>query len=160
MRAHGENSSPGGDSWCSSHGTFDVAAESESGGCLGCSGHTATRLKDGDRGWGARRRDPRVNGADIYVARFTRNGMGSANPCWRCIEWCRWAGVKRIFHWDADEGRFLVVKVNGAPSGQYETQADTRLFAGMVRGQFLLALLSAYCIAGMAIVLTCCNTEI
>ena len=95
--------------------------------------NTATRLKDGDRGWDARRRDPRANGADIYVARFTKNGMGSAKPCWRCIEWCRWAGVKRIFHWDADEGRFVVVKVNDAQSGQYETHADIRLFAGLVR---------------------------
>ncbi|KAI0698187.1 hypothetical protein C8T65DRAFT_660991 [Cerioporus squamosus] len=87
--------------------------------------------KDGDRGWDARRRDPRANGADLYVARFTKNGMGSAKPCWRCIEWCRWAGVKRIFHWDADEGRFIVVKVNDAQSGQYETHADIRLFAGL-----------------------------
>ncbi|RDX47700.1 hypothetical protein OH76DRAFT_1384976 [Lentinus brumalis] len=93
--------------------------------------NTATRLKDGDRGWDARRRDPRANGADLYVARFTKNGMGSAKPCWRCLEWCRWAGVKRIFHWDADEGRFLVVKVNDAQSGQYETHADIRLFAGL-----------------------------
>ena len=94
---------------------------------------TATRLKDGDRGWDARRRDPRANGADIYVARFTKNGMGSAKPCWRCLEWCRWAGVKRIFHWNADENRFEVVKVNNADSGQYETHADIRLFAGLVR---------------------------
>ncbi|TFK90915.1 hypothetical protein K466DRAFT_516324 [Polyporus arcularius HHB13444] len=93
--------------------------------------NTATRLKDGDRGWDARRRDPRANGADLYVARFTKNGMGSAKPCWRCLEWCRWAGVKRIFHWDADEGRFLVVKVNDAQSAQYETHADIRLFAGL-----------------------------
>ena len=95
--------------------------------------NTATRLKDGDRGWDARRRDPRANGADIYVARFTKNGFGSAKPCWRCLEWCRWAGVKRIFHWDADVGRFEVVKVNDAETGQYETHADIRLFAGLVR---------------------------
>ncbi|KAI1783210.1 hypothetical protein LXA43DRAFT_956515 [Ganoderma leucocontextum] len=100
-------------------------------------GSNATRSKDGDRGWDTRRRDPRANGADIYVARFTKNGMGTARPCWRCLEWCRWAGVKRIFHWNADENRFEVVKVNSAQSGQYETHADIRLFAGLVRRLFL-----------------------
>ncbi|KAI0673178.1 hypothetical protein C8Q78DRAFT_1137561 [Trametes maxima] len=96
---------------------------------------TASRtcqLKEADKLWDARRRDPRANGADIYVARFTKNGMGSAKPCWRCLEWCRWAGVKRIFHWNAEEGKFDVVKVNSAESGQYETHADIRLFAGLV----------------------------
>ncbi|KZT68010.1 hypothetical protein DAEQUDRAFT_672057 [Daedalea quercina L-15889] len=67
------------------------------------------------KAWGARRRDPRVNGADIYVARFTKNGMGSAAPCWRCLEW------------------FEVVKVNSTQSNMYETHADCRLFAGLVR---------------------------
>ncbi|KAI0032125.1 hypothetical protein K488DRAFT_50605 [Vararia minispora EC-137] len=102
-------------------------------------GDTCRRSRDGKgrgpletKAWAARRRDPRVNGADIYVARVTKAGMGSARPCWRCVEWCRWAGVKRIFHWNADEGRFDVVKVNSADPGQYETHADIRLFAGMV----------------------------
>ncbi|KAH9922247.1 uncharacterized protein B0H18DRAFT_1212716 [Fomitopsis serialis] len=84
------------------------------------------------KGWDARRRDPRVNGADIYVARFTKNGMGGARPCWRCLEWCRWAGVKRIFHWNGEESRFDVVKVNSAQGDiMYETHADIRLFAGL-----------------------------
>ena len=61
-----------------------------------------------------RRRDPRINGADIYVARVTKVGMGSAKPCWRCVEWCRWAGVKRIFHWNGEDGKFDMVKVNTA----------------------------------------------
>lgn len=80
-----------------------------------------------------------MNGADIYVARFTKSGMtGSAAPCWRCLEWCRWAGVKRIFHWNADEGGFDVVKVNNPQGGgMYETHADVRLFAGLVRGLLL-----------------------
>ncbi|KAI0633039.1 hypothetical protein C8Q77DRAFT_1175868 [Trametes polyzona] len=98
------------------------------------SARTASRirhLRDTDKLWDARRRDPRANGADIYVARFTKNGMGTAKPCWRCLEWCRWAGVKRIFHWNAEEGKFDVVKVNSAESGQYETHADIRLFAGL-----------------------------
>jgi len=84
------------------------------------------------KGWDARRRDSRVNGADIYVARFTKNGMGSASPCWRCLEWCRWAGVKRIFHWNGEESKFDVVKVNSAQGdNMYETHADFRLFAGL-----------------------------
>ncbi|CAL1698221.1 unnamed protein product [Somion occarium] len=88
--------------------------------------------RDSDRGWSVRRRDPRVNGSDIYVARFTKNGMGTAKPCWRCLEWSRWAGVKRIFHWNAEDNRFEVVKVNSAQREQYETHSDVRLFAGSV----------------------------
>jgi len=86
---------------------------------------------EGEKAWCARRRDPRINGADIYVARVTKVGMGSARPCWRCVEWCRWAGVKRIFHWNGEDGKFEVVKVNTAVRDQYETHADIRLFAGM-----------------------------
>jgi hypothetical protein len=91
---------------------------------------------DVEKAWSARRRDPRINGADIYVARVTKVGMGSAKPCWRCLEWCRWAGVKRIFHWNGEEGKFDMVKVNTAERGQYETHADIRLFAGMVSCRF------------------------
>ena len=58
--------------------------------------------------------------------------MGSAKPCWRCVEWCRWAGVKRIFHWNGEDGKFDMVKVNTAEKDQYETHADIRLYAGMV----------------------------
>lgn len=82
--------------------------------------------------WDIRRRDSRVNGADLYVARFTKQGFGTACPCWRCIEWCRWAGVKRIFHWDGDHNRFEVIKVNDAYGCAYETHADGRLFSGSV----------------------------
>ncbi|KAI9058723.1 hypothetical protein FKP32DRAFT_1581469 [Trametes sanguinea] len=109
-------------------------ASSSSGG-FSASSKTTPRTRQPreiDKLWDARRRDPRANGADIYVARFTKNGMGTAKPCWRCLEWCRWAGVKRIFHWNAEEGKFDVVKVNSAESGQYETHADIRLFAGLV----------------------------
>lgn len=83
------------------------------------------------KSWDERRRDPRVNGADIYVARVTKSGLGDAKPCWRCLEWCRWAGVKRVFHWNGDEQRFEVVKVNSAERENYETRADSRLFAGL-----------------------------
>ena len=95
-----------------------------------------------EKAWSARRRDPRINGADIYVARVTKVGMGSARPCWRCVEWCRWAGVKRIFHWNGEEGKFDVVKVNTAERDQYETHADIRLFAGMVSCRLVLIRLS------------------
>ena len=82
--------------------------------------------------WNTRRRNARVNGSDLYVARFTKDGMGSAKPCWRCLEWSRWAGVKRIFHWNADKNRFDVVKVNNERCEPYETHSDIRLFRGAV----------------------------
>jgi hypothetical protein len=98
---------------------------------------------DVEKAWSARRRDPRINGADLYVARVTKVGMGSAKPCWRCLEWCRWAGVKRIFHWNGEEGKFDMVKVNTAERDQYETHADIRLFAGMASCRFFPSSLSA-----------------
>lgn len=45
--------------------------------------------------------------------------------------------MKRIFHWNAEESKFDVVKVNSAESGQYETHADIRLFAGLVSAPFV-----------------------
>ncbi|KAF8266057.1 hypothetical protein EI94DRAFT_1520116, partial [Lactarius quietus] len=97
-----------------------------------CRSHSGTPAPPGeaDKAWSARRRDPRINGADLYVARVTKVGMGSAKPCWRCVEWCRWAGVKRIFHWNGEDGKFDMVKVNTAERDQYETHADIRLYAG------------------------------
>ncbi|KAG2078415.1 hypothetical protein BDR04DRAFT_1124266 [Suillus decipiens] len=73
--------------------------------------------------------DSRVNGADIYVARVIKNGLGAAKPCWRCIHWCWWFGVKRIFHWNPVIGVFEVLKVNEGYKDHYETQTDVRLFA-------------------------------
>lgn len=83
-------------------------------------------------GWSSRRRDPKINGCDLYVARVTKSGCGNARPCWRCLEWCRWAGIKRIFHWNEVTSQFEVVKVNNSEPGHYETHADIRLFAGLV----------------------------
>lgn len=74
-----------------------------------------------------------MNGADLYVVRVTKSGVGNAQPCWRCVRWCAWSGVKRIFHWNPKEGRFDVTKVNDESGGFYQTQEDTRLFAGAVR---------------------------
>ena len=107
-------------------------SESSDGGCLQ-SGSSIAILPANAKGWSVRRRDPRVNGADIYVARFLKNGMGNARPCWRCLEWCRWAGIKRVFHWDGETGRWECVKVNDANKEPYETRADGRLAAGLVR---------------------------
>ncbi|KAL5525258.1 hypothetical protein ACEPAF_9128 [Sanghuangporus sanghuang] len=81
--------------------------------------------------WDSRRRDSKMNGADLYVARITKNGCGNARPCWRCLEWCRWAGIKRIFHWNETTNQFDVVKVNNFSADGYETHADNRLFAGL-----------------------------
>ncbi|KAG1859091.1 hypothetical protein C8R48DRAFT_605897 [Suillus tomentosus] len=84
------------------------------------------------RGRNARRRDSKVNGADIYVARVIKNGLGAAKPCWRCIHWCWWFGVKRIFHWNPVIGDFEVLKVNEGYKDHYETQTDVRLFTRLV----------------------------
>lgn len=92
----------------------------------------------------------RVTGADIYVVRMTRSGaVGNATPCWRCMEWCKWAGVKRIFHYAVDDdgtggigedvgngkqnkkGRWVCVKVNDStPEKCYWTQGDGRILGG------------------------------
>jgi hypothetical protein len=49
--------------------------------------HFHNRLKKGssvkERDLDLRRRDLRVKGADLYVVRITKNGMGCAKPCWR-----------------------------------------------------------------------------
>jgi hypothetical protein len=89
------------------------------GGCCGGVGPVG--------GCDVRRRDSKVNGADIYVARVTKKGLGNAKPCWRCVHWCYWAGIKRIFHWDEALGRWEVVKVNSPGEDQYETATDIRL---------------------------------
>ena len=72
---------------------------------------------------------------DMYVARFTKNGFGSAKPCGRCVEWCRWAGVKRVFHWNPHvkpSGAWDVLKVND-PTSAYLTHADFKINARTVR---------------------------
>ncbi|KAG8936440.1 hypothetical protein FRC02_002271 [Tulasnella sp. 418] len=78
-----------------------------------------------------RRRDPRVNGSDLYVVRVKKTGMGNAMPCWRCLEWCRWAGVKRVFHWSKDEHKWMMVKVNDTDSKLYQTRSDEEKGKGL-----------------------------
>ncbi|KAK0216287.1 hypothetical protein IW262DRAFT_1439503 [Armillaria fumosa] len=80
-----------------------------------------------------RRRFSKITGADLYVVRTTKNGMGCARPCWRCIDWCDWAGIKRIFYWNESDGTFCCLKVADAKNTRYETQADVRLFGGALR---------------------------
>ena len=109
------------------------------GGICGALIYAMPSEMTGGRAYVARRRDPRVNGADIYVARITKQGCGNARPCWRCLEWCKWAGVKRIFHWNEGMCKFDVVKVNSAPREQYETHADNRLYAGLVSPRFCIS---------------------
>lgn len=70
---------------------------------------------------------PRVNGADLYVVRTTKAALACAKPCWRCVEWCRWAGIRRIFHWDPTSASFKCIKVSDAMIEHYQTQADQRL---------------------------------
>jgi len=75
-----------------------------------------------------RSRCPKLNGCDLYVCRITKNGeFGCSKPCWRCVDWCAWAGIRRIFHWSTEEGRFICLKVGDAwQEGCYETIADVR----------------------------------
>ncbi|KAF7307890.1 CMP/dCMP-type deaminase domain-containing protein [Mycena kentingensis (nom. inval.)] len=82
----------------------------------------------------SRRKFGRVSGADLYVVRVTRSGeYACAKPCWRCIEWCAWAGIKRIFHWGVIEQRWVCLKVGDASAGDwYETLTDTRVFTGQI----------------------------
>jgi hypothetical protein len=92
-----------------------------------------------DKRWSARQRDSRCNGAVLYVARATRSGAtGSAAPCWRCLQWCRWAGIRRVFHWSGEHGQFERVRVSDAEERRYMTNADERLSAGLVRAPSLL----------------------
>jgi hypothetical protein len=37
-----------------------------------------------------------------------------------------------VFHWNNEENRFEVVKVNGDGRENYETRSDGRLFSGLV----------------------------
>lgn len=121
-------------------------------------------------------RNTRTNGADIYVARIrlprspsqdsassdSGSGseedryaipVGSARPCTRCLLWCHWAGIRRVFYWttlddgSADStraqasqtGQFVCIKptqalrnISSGEDGEYMTQADLRLASGTV----------------------------
>ncbi|KAH8114822.1 hypothetical protein DFH11DRAFT_1840857 [Phellopilus nigrolimitatus] len=94
-----ENSSSGGEASGSESSGRDTPARASS---PTPEGFVNVQMEIGGKGarWDQRRRDPRANGADIYVARITKSGCGNARPCWRCLEWCKWAGIKRIFHWN------------------------------------------------------------
>jgi hypothetical protein len=79
-------------------------------------------------------RSSRANGADIYVVRVGRGGvLGTAHPCARCVQWCGWAGIRRVFHWSPATHRFEVVKVADVKNmAVYATTADRRLASGLV----------------------------
>jgi hypothetical protein len=57
-----------------------------------------------EKAWNARRRDPRINGAVIYVARERDKKSGLVAGGGAGVVWCRWAAVKRIFHWKGRGG--------------------------------------------------------
>ncbi|KAJ7735889.1 hypothetical protein B0H16DRAFT_1731014 [Mycena metata] len=82
----------------------------------------------------SRARYSKLNGCDLYVCRITKNGeFGCSKPCWRCVDWCWWAGIKRIFHWSAVEGRFICLKVGDVCKAEcYETATELRLLNGRV----------------------------
>ncbi|KAJ6463565.1 hypothetical protein C8R45DRAFT_840962 [Mycena sanguinolenta] len=75
-----------------------------------------------------RSRFPKLNGCDLYVCRIRADGgFGCSKPCWRCVDWCAWAGIRRIFHWSVEEERFICLKVRDASQAEcYETTADVR----------------------------------
>ncbi|CEH16634.1 Cytidine deaminase-like [Ceraceosorus bombacis] len=39
-----------------------------------------------------------------------------SRPCWRCIQWCRWAGIKRAF-WTTKDGRWEGAKISDLVAG-------------------------------------------
>ncbi|KAG8736879.1 hypothetical protein FRC10_008792 [Ceratobasidium sp. 414] len=99
-------------------------------------------------------RDSRANGGDIYVVRVRSSRsstpagsdtnatpVGSALPCTRCLIWCRWAGIRRVFYWasasdtDADgAGGFTSIKpaqiLCCVGTAGYVTQADRKISEG------------------------------
>ncbi|KAJ7270625.1 hypothetical protein B0H12DRAFT_1320109 [Mycena haematopus] len=78
---------------------------------------------------GGRSRFSRLNGCDLYVCRISNKSgeFGCSKPCWRCVDWCAWAGIRRIFHWSVEEERFICLKVRDASQTEcYETTADVR----------------------------------
>ncbi|KAJ7123763.1 hypothetical protein C8R44DRAFT_875927 [Mycena epipterygia] len=79
----------------------DAASEHGHGVCPGA---RASARKQG------RSRYSRLNGADLYVCRINKDGFGCSKPCWRCVDWCAWAGV-------------------AAAGDLYQTSVDTRLHA-------------------------------
>ncbi|KAJ7574018.1 hypothetical protein C8J56DRAFT_803502, partial [Mycena floridula] len=75
-----------------------------------------------------RQKHSKLNGADLYVVRVTKSGIRCSKPCWRCVDWCGWAGIKRIFYWNEQSDGFTCMKIRDAKQSLHETQADTRLF--------------------------------
>jgi len=78
------------------------------------------------------RRSTRTNNTDLYVVRI--NGAtgkpATARPCWRCVAWCEWAGVKRIFYWDENKNGFEVMRIGGGQCIKemvYRTRSDWKM---------------------------------
>jgi tRNA(Arg) A34 adenosine deaminase TadA len=52
----------------------------------------------------------------------------TARPCWHCVAWCEWAGVKRIFYWDEAKDCFEVMRIAGGQCKEvvYRTRSDMK----------------------------------
>ncbi|QRV99529.1 deoxycytidylate deaminase (dCMP deaminase) [Ceratobasidium sp. AG-Ba] len=85
-----------------------------------------------DGSWNSNKRNKRTNGTDIYVVRVASGTtpVGSARPCARCLFWCYWAGIRRVFYWDASAGGFVSVKPLEVDIMAYVTQADRKIADG------------------------------
>jgi hypothetical protein len=66
----------------------------------------------------------RTNGADIYVVRTNAAGPADAAPCARCLAWCTWSGVRRVFFWSAARGSFACARVAQPGESVYATRSD------------------------------------
>ena len=71
--------------------------------------------------------NPRLNGADLYVARFSgialvdsdgkmsdavleRTAIRSSQPCYRCVLYMRSVGIRRVF-WTTADGEWTAAKI-------------------------------------------------
>lgn len=105
---------------------------------------------------GAVAHESRVRGADIYVVRLMQDTESKAKardqkrrwsskpcgdtgateseplryadsrPCWRCLEWMRWAGIKRV-SWTNDKGEWMSGKVMDLLYGSSGDQVSLHL---------------------------------
>lgn len=74
----------------------------------------------------SRRHSRRTGGADLYVVRVTTSTgrLGNARPCGRCVAWCEWAGVRRIYYWDEKLNDFEVIRVGREEQVVHVTQSE------------------------------------
>lgn len=66
------------------------------------------------------------------------------------VEWCRWAGIKRIFYWDASASGFKGVKIGDLSVEHYQTQAEYRLAERVVRSYLITLARVTHHLAGIS----------